>query len=264
MSTVVVMSLLRARGRIAALTLGFATFMVLVSASYASVDQNALRSVIRVLPPAVRVLAGAANLGTASGYLGAGYVHPAVLAMLGALVVSMGTAAGRDLDSGAAELVLSRPIAPWRWLAAHTLAMLAGLTIALAGGVAGGFIGIATVHDLGDVPAGHLLITAANMWMLFAALGAVSVLCAVAVPRGARAVGVAAAVIVVAYVINYLAQLWTPVRPLRPLSVFRFFDPGATMSSGSWPAHAAAVLAGWLVVCVVAAHVRVQHRELSG
>ena len=90
MSTVVVMSLLRARGRIAALTLGFATFMVLVSASYASVDQNALRSVIRVLPPAVRVLAGAANLGTASGYLGAGYVHPAVLAMLGALVVSMG------------------------------------------------------------------------------------------------------------------------------------------------------------------------------
>ena len=62
MSQIFLFSLWRARGRIVALTVGFALFELIVALSYASVDQNAVRQLVDSLPPALVALAGSSDL----------------------------------------------------------------------------------------------------------------------------------------------------------------------------------------------------------
>jgi hypothetical protein len=263
MRVVLALSLLRARLRILTLAVGFGLFEFVVGLSYASVDENAIRSLVESLPPALRALSGSADVASAAGYLGAAYIHPVALTVQGALVISMATTPARDAETGAAELVLSRPLPPWRWLAAQALATLLALVVVAAGGYAGGLAAALTVDDLAPVRAGDLLASSATGALVFAAVGAVALLAAVVARGGARAVGWAAGFAVVSYAVNYLAQIWTVAEPLGPLSVFHHYDPGVIAGTGDVGAGALATLAGLTLAAALAAHVLVQRREVA-
>ena len=112
--TVYGLALERARVRILLLALGFGLFEFVVGLSYASVDQNAIRQVVDALPPALRALAGSADIATPTGYAGSGYLHPVALAVQAAVAISMAAAPAREAEDGTAELVLSRPLPPHR------------------------------------------------------------------------------------------------------------------------------------------------------
>ena len=92
MRTIYGLALERARVRIALLAIGFGLFELVVGLSYASVDQNAIRQVVDALPPALRALAGSADIATPTGYSGSGYLHP-VASRAGAAAMEMATAA---------------------------------------------------------------------------------------------------------------------------------------------------------------------------
>ena len=78
----------RAWVRIAVLAVGFGLFELVVGLSYASVDQNAIRQLVEALPPALRALAGSADISTPTGYAGSGYLHPVALALPAAAAIS--------------------------------------------------------------------------------------------------------------------------------------------------------------------------------
>jgi hypothetical protein len=262
MSVVFVLSLLRARVRIAALAIGFGLFEFVVGLSYASIDQNAIRSLIDSLPPALKALSGSADIASPTGYLGSGYIHPVALTVQGALVISMATAAARDTESGAAELILSRPLAPWRWLLAQTGAVVVGLLIVASGGYVGGLISTLVVDDLGSVGAGALLETSAGGVLVFAAVAGVALLASVACRGGARALGYSAGFVVASYALNYLAQIWTLITPLGRLSVFHYFDAGVVLGRGGLRLPDVLVLTAIAGATAIAAHVMVERREL--
>lgn len=264
MGVVLALSLVRARVRIAVLAVGFGLFELVVGLSYASIDQNAIRSLIESLPPALKAFSGAADIASPAGYVGAAYIHPVPLTIQGALVISMASAAARDTETGAAELLLSRPLQPWRWLLAQTAAVVIALTAVATGGYLGGLIGITVVDDLAPVRATHLLVASAGGALMFAAIGGITLLAAILTRGGARAVGWAAGIAVVSYALNYLSQVWTLAEPLGPLSVFNHYDPGVITGDGSMGAGDVLTLAGVAVVTAVAAHVLVQRRELAG
>ncbi len=264
MGVVLALSLVRARVRIAVLALGFGLFAFVVGLSYASIDQNAIRSLVESLPPALKAFSGAADVASPSGYLGAAYIHPVPLTILGALVISMSSAAARDTETGAAELILSRPLQPWRWLLAQTIAVAIALTVVASGGYLGGLLAITIVEDLGSVSAAHLLVASAGGALVFAALAGITLLAAVLTRGGARALGWAAGIAVVSYALNYLSQVWTIAEPLGPLSVFNHYDPGVITGTGSMGWSDVLTLSAVAVVTAVAAHVLVQRRELAG
>ena len=141
--------------RIVVLAAGFGLFELVVGLSYASVDQNAIRQLVDALPPALRALAGSADISTPTGYAGSGYLHPVALALPAAAAISMAAAPARDVEDGTAELILSRPIQPPRWLAAHALAMATGLAAVVAGGYLGGLVASEVVDDLAPVNPGR-------------------------------------------------------------------------------------------------------------
>lgn len=264
MTVVFRLALLRSRVRIAALAVGFGLFEFIVGLSYASVDQNAVRTLVESLPPALRALSGQADVASPTGYLGAAYIHPVALTIQGALVISMATAPARDLETRAAELLLSRPLPPWRWLAAQTAACVVALALVAAGGFAGGAVAARTVGDLAAVGLGDLLRSSATGALVFLAVAGVGLLAAVALRGGARAVGWTAGFAVVSYALNYLAQVWTVARPFGRLSVFHHYDPGLITGGGPVGLTALVTLGGLAVVTAVAAHVVMTRREPAG
>lgn len=263
MSPTLRLALLRARWRIAALALGLALFMYLVGLSFAAVDQSTIRSLVESLPPALRAFSGAADLGSAGGFLGATFVHPVPLTIQGALAISLATGPARDIESGLGELMLSRPEQRWRWLLAHGLATAAGLTAAVVAALAGSAIAVATVDDLGAVSAGRLVETAVGALLLALALGAVSLLAGAVTRRGATAVGWAAGFAVVSYALNYLAQIWTIAEPLGPLSIYHYFDPGRMLAQTGLDAGDALPLIGVTVVAGVLAHLAIGRGDVA-
>ena len=184
MRTVYGLALERARVRIVLLAVGFGLFELVVGLSYASVDQNAIRQLVDALPPALRALAGSADIASPTGYAGSGYLHPVALAIQGAIAISMAAAPAREAEDGTAELVLSRPIPPPLWLGAHALAMATGLAVVVAGGYAGGLAAALSVDDLSTVRPGPLAGALAMGFLLFLAVGGVALLVASLVRTG--------------------------------------------------------------------------------
>lgn len=263
MRPVLALSLTRARIRIIAMAVGFGLFELVVGLSYASVDENAIRSLVESLPPALRALAGNSDIASPAGYLGSGYLHPVALTIQGALVISMASAPARDIEEGRAELILSRPLAPWRWVAAQALAMAIALAVVDLGGLLGGLAAASTVDALGPVEASALVAVSVGGYLCFLALGGLALVVGAFSRSGARAVGVAAGIAVVMYAIDYLAEVWTVAEPLAPLSVFTYYDPGVILGAGSMPMGDILTLALVAAAAAVAAHVAYERRELA-
>jgi len=148
-------------------------------------------------------------------------------------------------------------------MAGQALAVYAGLVVVVAGGLAGGPVAIAQVRDLNCVQPRALLLASLGGMALFAAVAGVALLLAVAVPRTGTLVAWAAGLVLVSYAVNYLASIWTIVRPLGPLSVFDHYDPGVITTTGRFAWSDAAVLVGIATASMIAAHVLVEHRELA-
>jgi ABC-type transport system involved in multi-copper enzyme maturation permease subunit len=261
--TIYGLALERAGARIVVLAIGFGLFELVIGLSYASVDQNAIRQLVDALPPALRALAGAADIATPTGYAGAGYLHPVALAVPAAAAISMAAAPAREAEDGTAELILSRPLQPARWLAAHALAMGTGLAVVVAGGYLGGLVTSQVVDDLEPVDPGPLALALLGSYLCFLAVGGVALLVASLARTGGRVIGWAVGFLIVSYAIDYLAQIWSVAEPFGPLSVFRYLDPPAVLRSGSLGPEDVAVLGGLAAVTVAASLVLVGHRDLT-
>ena len=84
------------------LGVALAAFLFLVGLSYATVDGNQIRSLVESLPPALQAFVRGSDLGSASGYVGATFLHPITLAIMAATAIAHGGMFGRGLFKGAA------------------------------------------------------------------------------------------------------------------------------------------------------------------
>jgi hypothetical protein len=100
-------------------------------------------------------------------------------------------------------------------------------------------------------------------FLVFAVVGAVALVVASVVRTGGRAIGWAAGFALVSYAINYLAQVWSAVEPLGPVSVFHYYDPGKILGVAGLPGRDVLVLAAAAAVAALAAHLLVERRELA-
>lgn len=253
----------RARIRILVMAAGFALFELVVGLSYASVDQNAIRELVDALPPALRALAGSADIATPTGYAGSGYLHPVALALPAAAAISMAAAPARETEDGTAELLLSRPVQPRAWLAGHALAMAGGLAVVCAGGYVGGLVASAVVDDLAPVDPGPLALALLGSFLCFLAVGAVALLVACRARTAGRVVAWASGFVIVSYAVDYLAQVWSLAEPLGPLSIFRYLDPPAVLRDGALGWEDVAVLGGLALAAAGAALLLVDRRDLT-
>ncbi|MBM3664807.1 MAG: hypothetical protein FJW92_03305 [Actinobacteria bacterium] len=263
MRVVLSLALVRSLRRTLLLGLALGAFLFLVGLSYSSVDENQIRTLVESLPPALRAFVKGSDIASPSGYLGTTFIHPITLALMAAAGIAGGAASARDVETGVAELMLSRPLRRTAWLGAELIAMLIQVTIVAAMGFIGALIAISTVDALAPVSAGSLFITAVPLWLLFAGIGAVTVLAASFSRTGAKAIGWGTAFALAAYALDYLAQVWGLAEPLGPLSVMHWYRPAAILGQGTVPGSTWAVLIGVAVVATGLALAVTSRREVA-
>jgi ABC-2 type transport system permease protein len=177
--------------------------------------------------------------------LSIGYVHPLVQTIL--CIWAVGRASGAiagEIDRGTMELLLAQPVARHRVVLAHLgvdLVVIPALCLALwAGNWAGlalfgriAFHAPATEAELhvdplvlapGLVYVAALVFAVSGYTMWFSSLGRF---------RG-RVMGLAVFVTLLQFLVNTIGQLWDALAPLRPYTVFYYYQPQQVILRADW------------------------------
>jgi ABC-2 type transport system permease protein len=222
-----------------------------------------LSEALRVAPPELLALLNQDLLATASaqGIIGVGYTHPFALIMMAVWAVRLPSAAlAGEIGRGTMDLVAARPVRRGSQVAAALVALLAGLTILAAAAWIGTLVGLAG-GPLEGVTAGRYLPVAAALWVSFACFGMVGILISALAREAGTAIAWISGLMAGSYVLDYAARVWPRIAPLRPLSLFRYYEPQQVVRSGL-VASDVVVLAAVGTAALVLAFVAFARRDL--
>jgi len=184
-----------------------------------------------------------------------GYVHPLMqtLFCIWAIGRASGAIAG-EIDRGTMELLLAQPVPRWRLVLAHACVDLLTIPVLCLSLWAGTFLGSwlvgpiePSMEVLTKMPFKVEVDRAAlqlhpeaigpALWNVGALIFAVSgyTLWISACGRFRwRVLGVAVLVTLLQFLLNVIGQMWDVVAPLRPLTVFYYYQPQQVILSGRW------------------------------
>ena len=199
-----------------------------------------------------------------AGFVALGYTHPVYFVLVSSAVVGFGsrTLAG-EVESGILALTLSRPVSRRAIYLARVLDLgLLALALAAAGAL-GTWVGILIADAPSDLSAQAYIMLIGASWLLAWSIGGLVLGASAAASTTGRVVGWATGVLVILYFIDYFAELWSPLEPFGPLSIFRYFDPVAALVDNRIPLVNLIVLAGVGIVGVVAGLLVFERRDLA-
>ncbi len=208
-----------------------------------------LERLVELLPPGLQTLAQISPefiaLTGLAGYLSLGYDHPVYLVLvMSAIVGYAGRAIAGEVDRGTLALTLSRPIPRTNVYVAR----VAGLVVLIAAFAIAGpmatLLGLVVAQPTGDVGSDQLLALTALCALLAWAVGGLSLMVSSASHTTGRVVGWATGFLVVSFFVDYFAELWSTLEPVKPFSIFWYFDTTGTVVDGSVPMTSALVLGG--------------------
>jgi ABC-2 type transport system permease protein len=181
------------------------------------------------------------SLERAQDILSIGYVHPLTLTILCVWAIGRASAAiAGEIDRGTIELLLAQPLARVRLVLAHLLVdawTIPLLCLSLFGGTCLGawLVDFATYPDakmqVEPLAFGPSLLSVGAL--LFAVSGYTMWLSARGRFRG-RVLGLAVLLTLVQFLVNVVGQLWDAVEPLRPFTVFYYYQPQRIILQASW------------------------------
>jgi ABC-2 type transport system permease protein len=217
-------------------------------------------TLLMTLPPELRALVGNEVAVTPGGFLAIGYSHPFFIILLSVWVVRVSSAAvAGEVGLGTMDVLASRPVPRWYFIGAGMIASAVGLALIAVCGWTGTAIGLWT-RPIGT-DASAFLPVVSSAWLLFAAWGAVGLLVSTTRRDAGQAISWITTALAASFVLDYLARLWAPIAWLRPLSLFRYYEPQVVLTSGL-PASSAVVLAFVLVLGLVGSAVVMDRRDL--
>ena len=235
---------------------------LLYTAVYPSIRSSAdtLQAYIDKLPEAVKSVIGA-EYTTPAGYLRSELFSSLGLILFLIFAISAGSRAiAGEEERRTLDLVLSTPVRRRTLIADKALAIV-GVTFVLAAMLFLATFAAGPAFDL-SMPAARLVGACAMLALVAIAFGAIAL--AVATATGRRVLGnaIAGGAAAVAMVVNALASQVPALRPLRPLSPFRWYLEPDPLTHAVDPANLA-VLVGIALVAFLVAAVAFERRDLS-
>ena len=213
------------------------------------------------LPDAVKQIIGSNGFTSPAGYL-----RSEIFSILGPilfLVFTIGSgerAIAGEEEAGTLDLLLSTPIRRSQVLTSKALAILVtttALTVILW----------ATVTALSPttgltVPASDLAAACLMLLLVGLSLGSIALAIGCVTGRRALAIGITSGYALFAFIIDSLAAPVSGLRPLRPLSVFRWYLTPDPLTSGLHTRNVM-VLIGLIVVSMAVAFAWLDRRDLA-
>lgn len=196
----------------------------------------AFQAVMRTQPEFV-ALSGLA------GYLSLGFSHPIYFVLTSTVLIALITRSlAGELESGAVQIALARSVSRSAIyvsrLLAVALAIISISVITFAGMVAGILVG----KPDGEIDYFHLIPTAIGASFLLWAIAGVTLAISAWSNTTSQAVGYATGFLVVSFVLDYLAGLWSAIEPFDFVSVYSYFNPATALVNGNLAASDLIVL----------------------
>ena len=246
-------------------SLGLIGTVALMVSVYPSVRDNpSLNKLVEDYPEAIKGFlgfGGEVDYVSGAGYLGS-ELFAFMLPML-MLVVAIGAGAravAGEEEQGTLDLLLANPVSRRRLVLEKLAALiveLAALSLVLWVSL---LVGTAAVGM--DISAGHLLAATISAGLLALAYGCIALCVGATWGHRARAIGVAAAAAVAAYLVNALAPLVDTLDPLRKASPFYHYAASDPLRHGLDAGHVGILLAITVIACALAP-IAFDHRDLA-
>lgn len=237
-------------------------FVVLAGTLQAS---NTFGQIEALVPPVFRQALGPSfvSMLSFSGIVGFGYFHPIILAAVVGVVIAIATEPAGEIERRFTDLILARPVARAHLVTRSVVLVVAATAWQVALMLTGTRVGLAGA-PAGAVPVAWRLATslAADLAALTWCWGGIALAIAVVARRRGTAGAVAGGLASTAFLVDYIARLWTPLRHVAWLTPFHYYDPMAMLAGGSLPAADVATLAGIGAVAIVAAYAAFARRDL--
>lgn len=216
------------------------------------------------LPSFIKTVFGGESLqvGNISGLIAIGYNHPLVLTlyMLFAVGVPTGLLAG-EVQKGTMELILSRQVNKTHVYICAGLITITGM-FALVLVMFGGTIFATNLYDFGQaIPLYSFFKAAINGGILASAVGGIALLTAACFQRN-TAVWLTVAYLVANYFVSVIAEWWSPMKWLKPATIFYYVNGQKIFSGGGWPWGDMGVLVLILLVSTLLGGVIWSRRDL--
>ena len=191
------------------------------------------------------------------------WVHPAVLSTIWGheIMYCTRTPAG-EIDHGTVDFLLGLPVSRWKLFCAESIGwLISGLVVVCAG--TAGHVLVARQFANGMRPAlTTTLMILCNLFSMYAAVGSVTFLVSALSDRRNRAIGAIFAVLLVSFLLNFLAPFWKPARQWAWLSLLKYYRPAGIIQTGDFPVTNVLILLAIGCVCWIAAGLILQRRNI--
>jgi ABC-2 type transport system permease protein len=236
-------------------TAGWAIGLVAINALYVSLwpsikSNTGYTQVLDSLPQAYRSImdaSGAADLGSATGYLNAEFFSITGPLLILILAVVSGTAAVAGAESShLLDEPLAAPVSRSRWVSEQAVAVAVRILMV----VAATFVTLAVSSPLAqlDIPVSHLAGACLHLLALGLCFGALAMFVGAATGRPVLTRVVTGLLGLIGYLIHALSPMAQWLQPVRPLSPFRWYGADAPLATGAHPAGLAVLLGAALVL----------------
>lgn len=245
------------------LSLGLFLFAFLMSAVYPTVQAQftaALRLVPSFLKPLIQNQLGA---GSFEGFVSMAYSHPFFVGLFGiwAIALAADSVAG-EIERNTLGLMLSYPLSRFAFQASKIFAMLVGcawLSLMLLPGFWLGFELFGFRHS---GPGPYFWASLAT-FLLYSSLGALTAWASAWASEAAFSAKLGALALLSSFFLNYVAQLYEPLKAYRFLSLFAYYDPKSLLAGNPMAPRDLLVLSGVLAIGLLGAFITFRRRDLS-
>lgn len=202
-------------------------------------------------------------LASFKGSVSFGYFHPLVVCAISLIAVYLATEPAHDVETGRVDLVLARSVPRHRLLTRSLLLSLAvttGITALMLSGTYSGLRLFAS--DIPWPPIGTLSLLALHLIAVVWCCTSISLFAAALVNRWTTALTIGAAVVVVGYLIDFLAIGWPPARVLAWAFPFNYYPALVIVAGNSTPLRDLAILLGGTALFSALAYWQFERRDL--
>jgi hypothetical protein len=244
----------------------FFFFQLLLIAHAAEIERSqAFGRVGELMPGFLQRGLGAQAMLLASfkGSVSFGYFHPLVVCAVSLIAVYLATEPAHDVETGRVDLVLARSVPRHRVLTRSLLLTFAVITVLTALMVTGTYTGLRWfAPDITWPSSSVLALLAVHLIAVVWCCASISLLAAAWVKRWTSALTIGASVVVVGYLIDFLAIGWPPARVLAWAFPFNYYPALVIVAGNSTPLRDLAILLGGTAFFSALAYWKFQRRDL--
>lgn len=242
-------------------------FQLVIVGNAAAVERsNAFGSVANLMPAFLQRGLGsrAMLLATFKGTVTFGYFHPVVCLLVSLLAIYLATEPVHEIEAGLVDLELARSVPRHRLLTRSLVlaesAVFALVLIMAAGTWCGGRL--FGTEKLGMPDAAMLSKLLVNLFAVASCLAGFAMMVGSFSRRWSTSFTTAALVTVVAYLVDFLAIGWRPVRTVAWLSPFHYYPALSIVAGEARTARDVLILIGTGAAFAAAAYWQFQRRDL--